>query len=289
MINCYKILEIPDFSDENTIQKSFRMLAKKYHPDVSGLPNAEEKFKLIAKAYQTLSHPNSKKMHDDRLRRPYESFAEIQQKREAARQKDLEARQRRRAELLKIRDLKFYEAEEAYLPYQSRIAGYVLVMIVGGIIAFKYWYVNLLDENIYMPIAFGLCISGVGVAGCINVWYKKLRFDFLKHQTSQNFERKSMQFGLYVALVFALIFGVSNKFRKEFQLKYNGVYDYAHFREDTFNKSDAKVLYKTDEGYEVKKERTLTSEHIVDYKNGRVLIKYSRSYPEIMELVVRKK
>ena len=54
---CLKILEI-DLKDINptSLKKKYKALAKKYHPDVnSGDKAAEEKFKEISAAYQTLS------------------------------------------------------------------------------------------------------------------------------------------------------------------------------------------------------------------------------------------
>jgi curved DNA-binding protein len=50
-------------SDED-IKKSYRRLARKYHPDVSKEPGAEEKFKEIAEAYQTLKDPEKRAAYD---------------------------------------------------------------------------------------------------------------------------------------------------------------------------------------------------------------------------------
>ena len=41
------------------------MLVKKYHPDISKEPNAEEKFKEIQEAYEILSDPQKKAMYDN--------------------------------------------------------------------------------------------------------------------------------------------------------------------------------------------------------------------------------
>ncbi|KZT33362.1 DnaJ-domain-containing protein, partial [Sistotremastrum suecicum HHB10207 ss-3] len=63
----YDILEIPINASEEEIKKAYRRLAIKYHPDKNrDDPNAEEKFKSLSIAYQTLSSPP--------LRRKYNEF-----------------------------------------------------------------------------------------------------------------------------------------------------------------------------------------------------------------------
>ena len=44
--------------------KAYRQLAKKYHPDVSKEPNAEEKFKEVQEAYDTLSDEQKRANYD---------------------------------------------------------------------------------------------------------------------------------------------------------------------------------------------------------------------------------
>ncbi len=51
----YKILEVDKNASQDEIKRSFRRLAKKYHPDLH--PNdkeAQEKFKEINEAYEVL-------------------------------------------------------------------------------------------------------------------------------------------------------------------------------------------------------------------------------------------
>ena len=53
----YKILNVNIFSNIETIKKSYRELAMKYHPDRNaGNIEAEEKFKDITEAYGILSN-----------------------------------------------------------------------------------------------------------------------------------------------------------------------------------------------------------------------------------------
>ncbi|MBO4750416.1 MAG: J domain-containing protein [Lachnospiraceae bacterium] len=66
MKDYYKILEVsPDATDE-AIKKSFRKLAKKYHPDTNGGdPKAVARFQEINEAYSVLGEEDKRKAYDD--------------------------------------------------------------------------------------------------------------------------------------------------------------------------------------------------------------------------------
>ncbi len=60
----YEILSISRTANAEEIKISFRNLARKYHPDVSKEPDAEEKFKEINEAYAVLSEPDKRAAYD---------------------------------------------------------------------------------------------------------------------------------------------------------------------------------------------------------------------------------
>lgn len=62
----YEILGVPRDADERTIKEAFRRLALKYHPDRSGEPDAESRFKEVAEAYAVLSDPVKRATYDAR-------------------------------------------------------------------------------------------------------------------------------------------------------------------------------------------------------------------------------
>lgn len=60
----YKILGVEKSASADAIKKQYRILARKYHPDVSKEPNAEEKFKEMREAYDVLKDPEKRKAYD---------------------------------------------------------------------------------------------------------------------------------------------------------------------------------------------------------------------------------
>jgi len=60
----YAILGVERGASAEDIKKAYRKLARKYHPDVSKEPNAEEKFKEMAEAYETLKDPEKRAAYD---------------------------------------------------------------------------------------------------------------------------------------------------------------------------------------------------------------------------------
>src|SRR5258706_7913499 len=61
----YEVLGIARDSDETQIKKAFRKLARELHPDVNAHdPDAEEKFKEAAEAYEILSDPERRSTYD---------------------------------------------------------------------------------------------------------------------------------------------------------------------------------------------------------------------------------
>src|SRR5579884_4053786 len=61
----YDVLGVPRDADEATITKAFRRLARELHPDVNKHdPDAEDKFKEAAEAYEVLSDPERRATYD---------------------------------------------------------------------------------------------------------------------------------------------------------------------------------------------------------------------------------
>lgn len=60
----YQTLGVARDATEEDIKKAYRKLARKYHPDVSKEPNAEERFKEISEAYEVLKDKEKRAAYD---------------------------------------------------------------------------------------------------------------------------------------------------------------------------------------------------------------------------------
>jgi molecular chaperone DnaJ len=61
----YELLGVGRDADEDAVKKAFRRLARELHPDVNAHdPDAEEKFKEAAEAYEVLSDPDRRQLYD---------------------------------------------------------------------------------------------------------------------------------------------------------------------------------------------------------------------------------
>ncbi|HXU66155.1 MAG TPA: DnaJ C-terminal domain-containing protein [Casimicrobiaceae bacterium] len=71
----YATLGVARDAGEDAIKKAYRKLARKYHPDVSKEEGAEEKFKEVSEAYETLKDPEKRAAYDQLGRhQPGEQF-----------------------------------------------------------------------------------------------------------------------------------------------------------------------------------------------------------------------
>ena len=60
----YELLEVSKNASKDEIKAAFRKKARKYHPDVNKEPDAEEKFKALGKAYETLMDDEKRTVYD---------------------------------------------------------------------------------------------------------------------------------------------------------------------------------------------------------------------------------
>jgi curved DNA-binding protein len=60
----YATLGVPRTASQEEIQRAYRKLARKLHPDVNKSPEAEERFKDVAEAYSVLSDSEQRKRYD---------------------------------------------------------------------------------------------------------------------------------------------------------------------------------------------------------------------------------
>src|SRR3954465_4412267 len=60
----YEVLGVAREASETEIKKAFRRLARELHPDVNQAPDAEDRFKEAAEAYEVLSDAEKRRTYD---------------------------------------------------------------------------------------------------------------------------------------------------------------------------------------------------------------------------------
>jgi curved DNA-binding protein CbpA len=64
----YGLLDVARTATDDDIRKAYRRQARKHHPDANpDDPHAEERFKEIQQAYETLSNPKRRRAYDEGL------------------------------------------------------------------------------------------------------------------------------------------------------------------------------------------------------------------------------
>lgn len=84
----YDVLEVSEKASKEVIEKAYKVLAKKYHPDLQTEENkseAESRMKEINEAYNILSDDNARKEYDVELK----NAREIERQEELARQQNI--------------------------------------------------------------------------------------------------------------------------------------------------------------------------------------------------------
>ena len=65
-MDLYKVLEVSKEAPQDEIRRSYRRLARKYHPDANpGDKEAEERFMEVQHAYEVLSNPEKRREYDE--------------------------------------------------------------------------------------------------------------------------------------------------------------------------------------------------------------------------------
>ena len=60
----YKTLGLSQDASQEKVKRAYRRLARKFHPDVSKEPDAEEHFKEVNEAYEVLKDPEKRSAYD---------------------------------------------------------------------------------------------------------------------------------------------------------------------------------------------------------------------------------
>lgn len=150
MKDYYKILGVPRSSGEEVIKAAFKKLAIKFHPDKNpGNSYAEEQFKLVNEAYQTLSNTAKKARYDSILNYTYrtEIYTKTAHSSSPGQQKDVYNRYGkynwRNAPKYKKRKVYVYDKEY----FKNQFLALVVISIIAAIIMGVQWYDGFSEEQ----------------------------------------------------------------------------------------------------------------------------------------------
>ncbi len=163
--NYYDILQINQNASPEIIEKAYKTLAKKYHPDLQEENNkkeAEEILKEINEAYEILSNPDKKALYDQNLKnetisqenydKMYVQNEELEyKKRQLQYQEQMEQARQKAYHDAYIQDLK----NRGYrIKYKKSIKDYlkgIISIIIVIIILILLWHVPFI-QNFFMNL-----------------------------------------------------------------------------------------------------------------------------------------
>ncbi|KAK1305717.1 Chaperone protein dnaJ 49 [Acorus calamus] len=117
----YAVLGLPRRASSADVKKAYRLLALKYHPDVSKDMQAGEVFKSIRQAYEVLSNEATRAQYDWELQTQEETYRPRHRNRTSGDQSEKKRRKRRWAE---VRHRMWYEEHYDENPYYSQTSTY---------------------------------------------------------------------------------------------------------------------------------------------------------------------
>ncbi len=163
MKTLYEILEVSQTASKEVIEKAYKTLVKKYHPDLQSEEDkkqAEKTMKQLNEAYEILSDDEKKKEYDQTLEEARKQEEQYKQSQEQVSQEELRKENHKTKE--EIRKSKQMEREiqknmqaEYEARYQNAYENYLRSL--GYKIKYKWTWKNYRDFFITIAIIIGIC------------------------------------------------------------------------------------------------------------------------------------
>lgn len=276
--NYYTILGISPAASQAQIRAAYRKLAFLYHPDRNpGKPEAEEKFKMIAEAYQVLEDSSSRARYDRLLAGLVQPAVAVQ--RPDGRKKS-KAKSR---EQLEEEHKKDYEQRVATWSYTQRIGLAGLLAYAGWLLVFRNWYMDVQSADPAYIFA-GVVVYIWAILMFSNEYYLQLHYQKLKVGLGFNFEKRAMMVFLLLLLGGFVSVFIAGYWRKEYHLAHYPLFARARVEREKMNDHDLNFVFKTPEGQRVHKWMSCSPEQaaLLDDTDSIEVI-YSSEDPRICE------
>ena len=182
MKNYYEILEVDKNASEEVIEKAYKTLAKKYHPDLQNNSNCQDKMRQINEAYEILSNDFKRREYDEKIKRQSVSIEEynriIQENnrlkkdlKRVANQREMSQNQERLEEMSIMQ--RYYEqikkaTKQPQMRYErkktkislekiKKIVIYIAILIVMGLVLAivpftRKFFINLYNNNVIIKL-----------------------------------------------------------------------------------------------------------------------------------------
>ena len=182
MKNYYEILEVDKNASEEVIEKAYKTLAKKYHPDLQNNSDCQDKMRQINEAYEILSNDFKRREYDEKIKRQSVSIEEynriIQENnrlkkdlKRVANQREMSQNQERLEEMSIVQ--RYYEqikkaTKQPQMRYErkktkislekiKKIVIYIAILIVIGLVLAvvpftRKFFINLYNNNVIIKL-----------------------------------------------------------------------------------------------------------------------------------------
>lgn len=209
MKTLYEILEVSQTASKEVIEKAYKTLVKKYHPDLQSEEDkkqAEKTMKQLNEAYEILSDDEKRKEYDQTLEEARKQEEQYKQSQEQVSQEELRKENHKTKE--EIRKSKQMEREiqknmqaEYEARYQNAYENYLRSL--GYKIKYKWTWKNYRDFFITIAIIIGICAI---------LWFFPLTHNWLVEFYESNQIIKTI-----VDIIWSILIGIWNAITSLFE------------------------------------------------------------------------
>ena len=286
MLNYYKILEIDNFSDVETVRLAYKDKIRQFHPDVNPDPDATEITKYLNQAKDLLLDEQKKASYDNQLKMAYLYEIRKQQSQPQDRSwsvRNILERRKKMEEQQKLKKKIKYDKIRDYFPLKYRMSLLLMVSLIGLVMFYKNYFVNLTGaEALLAFVGIMLFIISVGMGA--DQMYKHFWYRSLEKVFNFNYERRIMRL-MGISLVLGPLLVITmNITRKNYLLAYEYDFYPAKVNLEESRMDYIVFEYKID-GVWYKKGRFESIQDAYFINKDRIVIRYAKPDPRIAVIV----